>query len=54
MQGVDPRTVQKWAGHKNLSTTLKYLHVSPDHEKVAIQRLRYESGHQVGTGTEGA
>ena len=43
MQGVDPRTAQKWAGHSSLATTLKYLHVSPDHEKAAIGRLNYAS-----------
>ena len=38
MSGVDPRTVQKWMGHKDLKTTLRYAHVSPDHEKAAIER----------------
>ena len=46
MMGVDPRTMQKWMGHKDLATTLRYAHVSPDHEKAAIQRLRYETWHQ--------
>lgn len=49
MQGVDPRTVQKWMGHKDLKTTLKYAHVSPDHEKAAIQRLSYGDGHYMDT-----
>ena len=52
MSGIDARTVQRWMGHKNLITTMRYAHVSPDHEKAAIQRLRYESRHQVGTGTD--
>lgn len=52
MQGVDPRTVQKWMGHKDLTTTLRYAHVSPDHEKEAIQRLRYENGHYMDTRAE--
>jgi integrase len=47
MQGVDPRTVQKWMGHRDLKTTLRYAHVSADHEKAAIQRLSY--GRQPGT-----
>ena len=38
MAGVDPRT-----------TTLRYAHVSPAHEKEAIQRLSYGTRHQVGT-----
>jgi site-specific recombinase XerD len=41
MSGIDPRTVQKWMGHKDLKTTLGYAHVSPDHEKAAIEQLRY-------------
>ena len=45
MQGIDPRTVQKWMGHKSMQTTLRYAHVSPDHEKAAIQRLQYNLGH---------
>ena len=52
MSGIGARTVQRWMGHRSLTTTDKYAHVSPDHEKAAIQRLRYESGHQVGTGTD--
>jgi len=49
MQGIDARTVQKWMGHRDLKTTLRYAHVSADHEKAAIQRLRYQSSHQVDT-----
>ena len=49
MQGIDPRTVQKWMGHQDLKTTLRYAHVSPGHEKEAIQRLRYESSHYMDT-----
>ena len=51
MAGVDPRTVQKWMGHRDLKTTLRYAHVSPDHEKMAIQRLRYGDGHHMDTKT---
>jgi len=41
--------VQRWMGHKDLKTTLRYSQVSPDHEKAAIQRLSYTTGHQVDT-----
>ena len=51
MVGIAPRTVQKWMGHKDLKTTLRYAHVSPDHEKAAIQRLRYDHGHYMDTKT---
>ena len=46
MQGIDPRTVQKWMGHSDLKTTLRYAHVSPDHEREAIQRLKYTAEAQ--------
>ena len=52
MQGIDARTVQKWMGHRDLATTLRYAHVSPDHEKTAIQRLSYHHGHYMDTKTE--
>ena len=52
MQNIDPRTVQRWMGHKDPTTTMRYAHVSPDHEKAAIQRLSYETWHQGGTGVE--
>ena len=42
MQGIDPRTMQKWMGHKDLKTTLRYAHVSADHEKAAMERLAYQ------------
>ena len=54
MRGIDPRTVQKWMGHRDLTTPLRYAHVSPDHERAAIQRLRYDTGHQVDTNAQTA
>ena len=36
----------------DLTTIMRYAHVSPDHEKAAIQRLSYETWHQGGTGVE--
>jgi integrase len=45
MQGIDARTIQRWMGHRDLRTTLRYAHISPDHEKAAIQRLQYKSSH---------
>lgn len=44
MQGIDARTVQKWMGHKDLKTTLRYAHVSPSHEKESIEHLKYQDG----------
>ena len=39
MEGVDLPTVQKLMGHANISTTMIYAHLAPDHLKNAIQRL---------------
>jgi hypothetical protein len=36
----------------DLTTIMRYAHVSPDHEKAAIQRLSYETWHEGGTGVE--
>lgn len=47
MKGVDIRTVQKLMGHKNIKMTLRYAHLSPDHERTAINRLDF--GHSLGT-----
>ena len=54
MQNVDPRTVQRWMGHKNLQTTEGYAHTSADHEKAAMQKLSYTTWHQGGTKAESA
>ncbi len=39
MEGVDLPTVQKLMGHANISTTMIYAHLAPDHLKNAIDRL---------------
>ena len=49
MASVDPRTLMKWAGHHDLKVTLGYTHVSAEHEKSAIERLRYQDGHYTDT-----
>jgi site-specific recombinase XerD len=36
MAGVDVRTVQDLAGHKDISTTTRYAHLSPDHKLDAM------------------
>ena len=39
MEGVDLPTVQKLMGHANITTTMIYAHLAPDHLKNAIDRL---------------
>jgi site-specific recombinase XerD len=39
MAGVDIRTVQELAGHKDISMTTRYAHLSPDHKLTAVAKL---------------
>lgn len=39
MAGVDIRTVQELMGHKTISMTLRYAHLSPAHKRKAIEAL---------------
>ncbi len=39
MAGVDLRTVQELMGHKTITMTLRYSHLSPAHQLEAVQRL---------------
>lgn len=39
MAGVDLRTVQELAGHKAISMTIRYAHLSPDHKLHAVAML---------------
>jgi integrase len=42
MAGVDLRTVQELMGHKTITMTLRYTHLSPTHQREAVQRLIQE------------
>ena len=39
MAGVDLRTVQELMGHKTITMTLRYAHLSPSHQRESVQRL---------------
>jgi site-specific recombinase XerD len=39
MAGVDLRTVQELAGHKDIGMTTRYAHLSPDHKLSAVAKL---------------
>ena len=49
MAGVDIRTVQTLLGHKDISTTMRYAHLAPDHLKGAVERLDFSDGHHMDT-----
>jgi len=39
MAGVDLKTVQELLGHKSFEMTLRYVHLSPEHKKAALDTL---------------
>jgi site-specific recombinase XerD len=39
MAGVDLRTVQELAGHKDIKMTIRYSHLSPSHKIAAVDKL---------------
>ena len=43
MAGVDLRTVQELMGHKTITMTLRYTHLSPDHKRKAMEVLESRS-----------
>jgi hypothetical protein len=44
MKGVPARTIQELAGHQNLTTTLRYMHLSPAAIESAIRTLESRTG----------
>ena len=52
MAGGDLRTMQELMGHKTITMTLRYSHLSPAHKLAAVQRLaRPATGTTTGTET---
>ena len=39
MAGVDLRTVQELMGHKTIHMTVRYAHLAPTYQLVAVERL---------------
>src|SRR5262249_54994479 len=39
MAGIDIRTVQELLGHRNILMTMRYSHLSPEHNKKALEKL---------------
>lgn len=50
MLGASPKAVQELAGHADLATTMRYMHLSPASKSAAIRLL--ESVPELGTGVE--
>jgi len=42
-EGVELPVIKKLMGHKDISTTMRYLHPSPQHEKDAVEKISYSS-----------
>ena len=40
MSGVDLVTVKELMGHKSINMTMRYSHPTPEHKKMAVERLR--------------
>ena len=56
MAGVDLRTVQELAGHKDIKMTVRYAHLAPAHKLAAVDRLaeyRREQEKAASTGKAG-
>jgi integrase len=37
--GVDIKTIQELAGHANITTTMRYMHVSDEHKRAAVNEI---------------
>lgn len=49
MSGADLKTVQELLGHKSLSMTLRYAHLSQAHKREAVKALEINFGHNLVT-----
>jgi len=47
MAGVDLTTLKELMGHSNISTTMRYIHPTPEHKRQAVQNLERYNAEQV-------
>lgn len=47
--GVPPKAIQELMGHSDLTTTLRYMHLTPQATTDAIRRLDAATGDMLGT-----
>lgn len=52
MAGIDLLTVKELMGHKSITMTLRYAHLSPDHKRKAVEALAYCDSHKMVTRAE--
>jgi hypothetical protein len=54
MQGASAKAIQELAGHANLTTTMRYMHLSPGAKDAAIRLLdQRPAGDEEGGGDVG-
>ena len=51
MAGVDIRTVQELTGHKSITMTMRYAHLSPQHRIAALEKLCEPTATRTATAT---
>ncbi len=47
MSGVDLATLKELMGHSDISTTMRYVHPTPEHKKLAVEKLEHYNALEV-------
>ena len=47
MAGVDLPTLKELMGHSDISTTMRYVHPTPEHKRAAVDKLEQFNAEQV-------
>jgi site-specific recombinase XerC len=47
MAGVDLPTVKELMGHSDISTTMRYIHPTPEHKQEAVRKLERFNAEQL-------